>query len=45
VCRETVVRLQKTESALVRSLERDALLLERVERLMSIPPRWGPSRR
>jgi transposase len=37
VCRETVVRLQKTESALVRSLERDALLLERVERLMSIP--------
>jgi transposase len=37
LCRETVVRLQKTESALVRSLERDALLLERVERLMSIP--------
>jgi transposase len=37
VCRETVVRLQNTESALVRSLQRDALLLERVERLMSIP--------
>jgi len=37
LCRETVVRLQKTESALVRSLERDALLVERVERLMSIP--------
>jgi transposase len=37
VCRETVVHLQKTESALVRSLERDALLVERVERLMSIP--------
>jgi transposase len=37
VCRETVVRLQKTESALVRSLERDALLVERVEWLMSIP--------
>src|ERR1700739_3030134 len=37
VCRETVVRLGKTESALVRSLERDPLLLERVERLMSIP--------
>jgi transposase len=37
VCRETVLRLQKTESALVCSLERDALLVERVERLMSIP--------
>ena len=37
LCRETVVRLQKTESALVRSLERDALLVERVEWLMSIP--------
>jgi transposase len=36
-CRETVVRLSKTESALVRSLQRDPLLLERVERLMSIP--------
>jgi transposase len=31
LCRETVVRLQKTESALVRSLENDALLMERVE--------------
>jgi transposase len=32
-----VVRLGKTESALVRSLERDSLLVERVERLMTIP--------
>jgi transposase len=37
LCRETVVRLGKTESALARSLERDSLLLERVERLMTIP--------
>src|SRR5215469_16391023 len=37
VCRETVVRLQRMESALVRSLERDALLRERVQRLMTIP--------
>jgi transposase len=37
LCRETVVRLQKTESALVRSLECDSLLTDRVERLMSIP--------
>lgn len=37
ICRERVVRLGKTESALVHSLERDALLVERVERLMSIP--------
>ena len=37
LCRETVVRLQKTESALVRSLESDALLMGRVERLMTIP--------
>jgi len=37
MCRETVVRLAKTESALVRSLQHDPLLLERVERLMSIP--------
>jgi hypothetical protein len=32
LCRETVVRLQRTESALVRSLERDSLLMDRVER-------------
>ena len=32
-----MVRLQKTESALVRSLERDPLLQERLERLMTIP--------
>ena len=37
LCRETVVRLQRTESALVRSLERDALLMDRVVRLMTIP--------
>ena len=37
LCRETVVRLGKTESALVRSLQRDWLLMERVERLMTIP--------
>jgi transposase len=37
LCRETVERLQKTESALVRSLERDSLLMDRVERLMTIP--------
>jgi len=37
ICRETLVRLQKTESALVRSLEHDVLLAERVERLMTIP--------
>jgi transposase len=37
LCRETVVRLGKTESALVRSLQRDSLLTERVERLMTIP--------
>jgi hypothetical protein len=33
LCRETVVRLGKTESALVRSLQRDSLLMARVERL------------
>ena len=37
LCRETVVRLGKNESALVRSLERDSLLVERIERLMTIP--------
>jgi transposase len=37
LCREMVVRLSKTESALVRSLERDPQLLERVQRLMTIP--------
>ena len=31
------MRLGKTESALVRCLERDSLLVERVERLMTIP--------
>src|SRR5262249_51876637 len=37
LCRETLVRLQKTESALVRSLQRDSLLAKRVEWLMTIP--------
>jgi transposase len=36
-CREMVVRLGKTESALIHSLQHDRLLVERVERLMSIP--------
>jgi transposase len=36
-CREMVVRLGKSESALIRSLQHDQLLVERVERLMSIP--------
>jgi len=36
-CREAVVRLAKTENALIRSLQHDRLLAERVERLMSIP--------
>jgi transposase len=36
-CREMVVRLSKTENALIRSLQHDGLLAERVERLMSIP--------
>jgi transposase len=35
-CRETVVRLAKTESALIHSLQHDRLLAERVERLLSI---------
>jgi transposase len=37
LCRETLVRLRKTESALVRSLEHDRLLTKRVNRLMTIP--------
>jgi transposase len=37
LCRETMVRLQRTENALVRSLERDPLLTDRVQRLMTIP--------
>jgi transposase len=36
-CRETVVRLSKTESAVIRSLRHDRLLTERVARLISIP--------
>jgi transposase len=41
LCREAVVRLGKNESALVRSLERDSLLVERIERLMTIPAVGG----
>jgi transposase len=36
-CRETVVRLGKTENALVRFLQHDPLLAARVQRLSSIP--------
>jgi transposase len=35
--RETIVRCQKTEYALVSSLQRDPLLTERIERLRSVP--------
>ena len=35
LCREALERLQKTEGALVRSLSRDPLLAQRVERLES----------
>ena len=35
--RDTIVRLQKTEYALVRSLERDPVLAERVKRLRTVP--------
>jgi len=37
LCRETAVRLQTAESAMVRSLEHDSLLMDRLERLMTIP--------
>ena len=36
-CRETVVRLGKMEAALTHSLQQDRVLVERVQRLMSIP--------
>src|SRR6202035_4169569 len=36
-CRDTVVRLGKTENALIRALQRNPLLAERVQRLRSIP--------
>ncbi len=35
--RENIVRLRRTDAALLRSLKRDPLLNERVKRLMSIP--------
>jgi transposase len=37
ICRETIVRIGKTEGALMRSLARDPLLSDRVQRLMTIP--------
>jgi len=37
MCHETAVRSAKTESALVRSLVHDRLLVNRIKRLMSIP--------
>lgn len=37
LCRETVVRLSKTENALERSLNHGPLLLERAVRPLSIP--------
>jgi len=43
-CREMVVRLGKMEAALTHSLQQDGLLMERVERLMSIPA-VGPIKR
>jgi len=43
-CRETVMRLSKTENALIHSLQYDRLLAEHVERLMSIPA-IGPIKR
>jgi hypothetical protein len=36
-CREMVVRLGKTKNGMIRSLQHDRLLAERVERLMSVP--------
>jgi transposase len=35
--RETIIRLQKTEYALVSSLQRDPLLAERIKRLRTVP--------
>ncbi len=39
--RETIVRCQKTEYALMSSLQRDPLLVERIQRLLTFP-RVGP---
>ena len=35
--RDTIARLQKTERALVSSLQRDPLLTERIKRLRTVP--------
>src|SRR5881396_2056351 len=37
VSRDTIVRLQKTEYALVSSLQRDPLLTDRIKRLRTVP--------
>jgi transposase len=37
VSRDSITRLQKTEAAIIRSLQRDPLLAERVRRLQTIP--------
>lgn len=37
VSRDSITRLQKTEAAMIRSLQRDPLLAERVRRLQTIP--------
>ena len=36
--RESITRLQRTEGAIIRALQRDPLLAERVRRLQTIPP-------
>ncbi|HKV77958.1 MAG TPA: hypothetical protein VJP02_07460, partial [Candidatus Sulfotelmatobacter sp.] len=35
--RESITRLQRTEGSIIRSLQRDPLLAERVRRLQTIP--------
>src|SRR3989442_15295075 len=49
--RDSITRLQRIESALIRSLQRDPLLAERVRRLQTIPcvgritgPTWARGR-
>ena len=37
VSRDSIVRLQKTEYALVSSLQRDPLLADRIQRLRTVP--------
>src|SRR5437588_808144 len=42
--RETIVRSQRLDYALVSSLERDPLLAERLKRLRTIPRGWADHR-